>query len=184
MLSHEEVEHLFEAAANFKHRVFLMTTYGEGLRVSEVVCLKPIHIESDRMMIRVDQGKGNKDRYSLLSQRLLEELRLYWKTYQPGRYLFSGKDPNKPMPIGTAQRIYYTAKRKAGIKRATGIHTLRHCFATHLLEAGTDIRTIQMLMGHKSVSTTMVYLQVTRKKISSTRSPLDLLQLPESKNPV
>ena len=119
-----------------------MTTYATGLRVSEVVCLKPIHIESDRMMIRVDQSKGNKDRYTLLSERLLEKLRLCWKTYRAGRYLFSGKDRQKLMPIGTAQRINYTAKGKAGIKRATGIHTQHHCFATHLLEAGTDIRTI------------------------------------------
>ena len=181
ILSTEELERLFASAANPKHRMMLMTTYAGGLRVSEVVRLKVNHIESDRMMIRVDDGKGNKDRYTILSERLLKELRIYWTMYHPTLWLFPSKDPNKPMHIGTAQKIYYTAKKRAKIKRAKGIHTLRHCFATHLLEAGEDLPTIQILMGHTSITTTMVYLHVTRKKLASTRSPFDLLEIPDGK---
>jgi site-specific recombinase XerD len=181
ILSAQELERLFAGAKDPKHRMLLMTTYGGGLRVSEVVRLKPIHIESDRMMIRVEQAKGNQDRYTILSERLLEELRIYWKMYRPATWLFPAKDPKNPLPIGTAQKIYYAAKQRAKIKRGKGIHTLRHCFATHLLEAGEDVRTIQELMGHKSLSTTMVYLQVSRKKLSSTKSPLDLLEIPKRK---
>jgi len=181
ILSAEELERLFASATNPKHRVLLMTTYAAGLRVSEVVRLKLTNIESDRMMIRVDDGKGNKDRYTILSQRLLKELRIYWSQYRHLLWLFPGRDPNKPMHRGTAQRIYYTAKKKAKITRGKGIHTLRHCFATHMLEAGEDLRTIQMLMGHRSILTTMGYLQVTRKKLASTKSPLDLLEIPDGK---
>jgi len=181
ILSAEEVERLFASAINPKHRMVLMTTYAGGLRVSEVVRLKVNHIESDRMMIRVDDGKGNKDRYTILSERLLKELRIYWTMYRPTLWLFPAKDPKKPMHKGTAQKIYYTAKKRAKITRGKGIHTLRHCFATHMLEAGEDPRTIQVLMGHSSIVTTMVYLQVTRKKLASTKSPLDLLEIPDSK---
>jgi len=181
ILSTEELERLFASTANPKHRIMLMTTYAAGLRVSEVVRLKITDIEKDRMMIRVDDGKGNKDRYTILSERLLKELRIYWTMYHPTLWLFPAKDPNKPMHIGTAQKIYYTAKKRAKITRAKGIHTLRHCFATHMLEAGEDIRTIQLLMGHSSILTTMGYLQVTRKKLASTKSPLDLLEIPDGK---
>jgi site-specific recombinase XerD len=114
-----------------------------------------------------------------LSKRLLQELRRYYILYRPQFWLFPAKrDPQKPLHIGTAQKIYYTAKNRAGIKRAKGIHTLRHCFATHMLEAGEDLRTIQMLMGHSCITTTMGYLQVTRKKLDATKSPLDLLEIP------
>jgi integrase/recombinase XerD len=181
ILSVEELERLFASATNHKHRVMLMTTYAAGLRVSEVVRFKANHIESDPMMIRVDDGKGNKDRYTILSERLLKELRVYWKMFHPPTWLFPGKDPDKPMHIGTAQRIYYTAKKRAKITRGKGIHTLRHCFATHMLESGEDLRTIQTLMGHSSILTTMGYLQVTRKKLASTKSPLDLLNIPDGK---
>ena len=181
ILSAEELERLFTGVDNPKHRVMLMTTYAGGLRVSELVRLKVTDIHSERMMIRVDQGKGNKDRYTILSERLLKELRIYWSMYRPPLWLFLSKNPNKPMPIGTTQKIYYKAKAKANIKRGKGIHTLRHCFATHMLEDGVDVRTIQMLMGHKSILTTMVYLQVTRKKLDSTKSPLDLLEIPDRK---
>lgn len=157
-----------------------MTTYAGGLRVSELVQLKPIHIESDRMLIRVEQGKGNKDRYTLLSEQLLLNLRDYWKAYRPKIWLFPSKDPNKPLTTMCAENAYNIAKQKAGIKRGRGIHTLRHCFATHLLEAGTDIRTIQMLMGHRSILTTMIYMQITRKRLTSVKSPLDLINF--SKN--
>lgn len=181
ILSAEELEDLFASAANPKHRMLLMTTYAGGLRVSEVVKLKIKDIHSERMLIRVDQGKGKKDRYTILSERLLKELRIYWTMYRPRLWLFPSKDPSKPMHIGTAQKIYYTAKKRAKIKRGRGIHTLRHCFATHMLEAGEDVRTIQMLMGHSSILTTMVYLQVTRKKLETTKNPLDLLVPPNSK---
>jgi site-specific recombinase XerD len=180
ILSAEELESLFVALSNQKHRTLLMTTYAAGLRVSEVVGLKVTDIDSKRMMIRVQQGKGRKDRYTVLSKRLLTELRIYWKIYKPPLWLFFGTKKRRPLTDRSAQVIYYSAKKKAGITKGKGIHTLRHCFATHLLEAGVNLRTIQMLMGHRSILTTMIYLQVTRKQISSTQSPLDLLELPES----
>lgn len=178
ILSRQQVERLFAAVRNPKHRVLLMTTYAAGLRVSEVVRLKVEHIHSDRMLIRVEQGKGAKDRYTLLSPRLLSELRHYWKQYRPPVWLFPGVDRNRPMSSAAAQRAYYLAKRRAKIRRGQGIHTLRHCFATHLLEAGTDERTIQSLMGHKNITTTMRYLRVTTKRLSTLSSPLDLLPVP------
>ncbi len=180
ILSPGELERLFASAATPKQRVLLMTTYAAGLRVSEAVRLKLTDIDSSRMMIRVEQGKGCKDRYTVLSSRLLKELRLYWSRHRPSPWLFPGKDRNRPMPIGTAQKIYYHAKDRAGITRGRGIHTLRHCFATHLLEAGVDLPTIQSLMGHGSIVTTMIYVRVTKKKLGSTQSPLDLLKVPEA----
>lgn len=180
VLSTEELQCLLGAVSNQKHRTLLMSTYAAGLRVSEVVNLKLEDIDSKRMMIRVQQGKGNKDRYTILSKRLLEELRIYYKRYRPSEWLFSGRKPEQPMPKSTAAAIYYNAKDKAGIKKGKGIHTLRHCFATHMLEAGVDLRTIQVLMGHSSIMTTVVYLKVTRKQISSTQSPLDSLNIPQN----
>lgn len=181
ILSIEELKHLFTCTINLKHRALLMTTYAGGLRVSEVVRLKLTNIDSKRMMIRIEQGKGNKDRYTILSQRLLKILREYWGMYRSPFWLFHAKDSIKPMPIGTAQKIYYNAKSNAKIKKGQGIHTLRHCFATHLLEAGVDLRTIQTLMGHNSITTTMKYLQVTRKILTSLKSPLDLIEIPTNK---
>ncbi|GBD97735.1 MAG TPA: integrase [Nitrospirae bacterium] len=180
ILSGEELESLFGALSNQKHRTLLMTAYSAGLRLSEVVGLKVTDIDSKRMMIRVEQGKGRKDRYTILSKRLLTELRIYWKMYKPPVWLFCGANVKRPLTGRSAQSIYYKAKNMAGIKKGKGIHTLRHCFATHLLEAGVNVRTIQALMGHTSIMTTMIYLQVTRKQISSTQSPLDLLEIPES----
>jgi len=178
ILSSQELERLFTVAARPHQKVLLMTTYAAGLRVSEVVSLKLTDIDSQRMMIRVRQSKGNKDRYTVLSPRLLTELRLYWRMYRPHDWLFPGRDGKTHLSTKTAQYIYYQAKKRAGIKKGRGIHTLRHCFATHLLEAGVDLPTLQMLMGHKSVTNTMVYLQLTTKKLSSVESPLDLLQIP------
>jgi integrase/recombinase XerD len=143
-----ELEALFRHATRRKDRVLLMTTFSAGLRVSEVVRLKVSDIDSARMLIRVEQGKGNKDRYTLLSERLLGELRLYWRRYRPRYWLFPGQNQIQPMSPEAAQKIYYRVKRRAGITRGGGIHTLRHCFATHLLEQGVDPRTIQVLMGH------------------------------------
>jgi site-specific recombinase XerD len=142
-LGRSEVARLIAAARNAKHRVLLMTCYAAGLRVGELVRLQPADIHSGRMLIRVDQGKGRKDRYTLLSPRLLEELRAYWRAARPGAWLFPGGDRSGPLPVASAQRVYYTAKARAGITHGHGIHSLRHSFATHLLEAGVDLPTIQ-----------------------------------------
>jgi integrase/recombinase XerD len=181
ILSANELERMFAALSNIKHRMLLMTTYAGGLRVSEVVRLKVTDIHSDRMMIRVEQGKGRKDRYTLLSKRLLDELREYWRIKRPDRWLFPGRS-NGLMTREMAWQIYVKAVKKARIKRRGGIHLLRHCFATHLLEAGVDLRTIQLLMGHSSIRTTVRYLQVTSKSLQGTRSPLDLLATPSEKS--
>lgn len=173
LLSIEEVWRLFDATKNPKHRCLLMTIYGAGLRVSEVVRLEPGHIDSDRMMIRVEQGKGMKDRYTLLPQRLLEELRSYYMLYRPHNYLFYGRCKDKPMPISSAQKAFYKAKRLAGITDGKGIHTLRHCFATHLMDQGVDIYAIKHMMGHSAIKTTSGYLHTSRHKIANIISPLD-----------
>jgi integrase/recombinase XerD len=178
--SPQEVERLLSAPTNPKHRALLMTTYAAGLRVGEVVRLQMIDIISQRMAIRVRQGKGRKDRETLLSPRLLSELRAYWKLQRPRLWLFPGQTGEAPLSVGAAQRIYHKAKRDAGVRRGGGIHSLRHCFATHLLEAGVDPRTVQVLLGHRSLNTTMRYLHVTRNHALSVRSPLDLLALPQS----
>ncbi|MFZ5570476.1 MAG: tyrosine-type recombinase/integrase [Thermodesulfobacteriota bacterium] len=175
VLSREEVMRLINAPSNLKHRIMLMTTYSAGLRVSEVVSLKISHIESDRGMIRVEQGKGFKDRYTLLSERLLEELRNYYRAFRPRTYLFPGSRSDEPIDISTAGRIYRAAKKDAGITRGKGIHTLRHCFASHLLEAGYDIHIIQRLLGHRQLSTTLVYLHVSQKNLTRVKSPLDFI---------
>jgi len=176
--SQEELRRLFQATRQRKHRVLLMTTYAAGLRLSEVTHLRPSHIHSQRLLIRVEQGKGRKDRYTLLSPQLLQELRAYWKESQPGEWLFPNQKRTAPMGRGTAQRIFYRAKRRAGLQRGHGIHTLRHCFATHLLEAGVDLRTMQLLMGHGSLNTTTLYLHLTRKHLEQLHSPFELLRLP------
>lgn len=173
LLSREEVMRLIGSTPNIKHRALLLTIYGAGLRVSEAVMLKPVHIESARMMIRIEDGKGRKDRYTILPEILLKELKVYWKACRPKEWLFFGRDPRSPMPVCTAQKIYYLARKKAGINGGRGIHTLRHCFATHLLDAGTDIYTIKKLMGHSSIKTTFGYLHVSRERIASVKSPLD-----------
>ena len=178
VLSREEVTKLLNAASNPKHRTLLMTAYATGVRSFELVALKISDIDKHRMMVRVEQGKGQKDRYIPLSHNLLEHLRYYWKLYQPPIWLFTGRDKNKPMSRLTAQGIYRKTKRRAGIKRGSGIHTIRHCFATHLLEAGADVRSIQLLLGHGSLNTTELYLHVTQKRLSQIHSPLDLLCLP------
>lgn len=173
LLSIEEVHRLLDSARNPKHRTLLMTIYGAGLRVSEVVNLKPCHIESSRMMIRVEQGKGMKDRYTLLPKRLLHELRSYYTTYRPEEYLFFGKSKSRALPVWTAQKAYYHAKKRAGITQGRGIHTLRHCFATHLMDQGVDIYIIKHMMGHSAIKTTSGYLHTSRQKIANVVSPLD-----------
>lgn len=176
ILSREEIERLFAAASLLKHRVLLMTTYAAGLRVSEVCALKISDIDSERMTIRVEQGKGAKDRYTLLSPRLLKELRLYWQADRPKSWLFpAARDADRPLNAHAAQRMFYAARDRAKITKRCGIHGLRHAFATHLLEAGTDVHTIQRLMGHTDIHTTMRYFHVARQKIAATDSPLELL---------
>jgi integrase/recombinase XerD len=179
LMSVEELQRLFTSAANPRNRALLMTTYAAGLRVGEVVRLRLTDIESDRMLIRVNQGKGRKDRYTLLSARLLTELRTYWHLYRPAPWLFTGQDRTQPLSIATAQKIYYHAKRVAGITHGKGIHTLRHCFATHLLEAGVDLHTIQLLLGHRTIDTTTRYLHITRRHLAKVHSPFDLLGVAE-----
>jgi len=178
ILSKEEVERLLSSVENTKHRTLLMTAYAAGLRVSELVHLKITDIDSDRMMIRVEKGKGEKDRYTLLPTRLLNELRYYWNEYPPCHWLFPGEKPGYPITCRTVRYIFTRAKRATGITKRGGIHLLRHCFATHLLEAGTDLLTIQALMGHNSLSTTSRYLRLARTNIDTARSPLEALNIP------
>lgn len=177
VLSVEQLERLFATTDNAKHRALLMTAYAAGLRVSETVRLKLTDIESDpsRMLIHIHQGKGNKDRYSLLSERLLLELRAYWKIDSPRPWLFPGAKANQPMPSGTAQKVYNQARARAGIEQGSGFHTLRHSFATHLFDAGVDPHTLQLLLGHRSIKTTLKYVHVSRRHLMQVRSPLDLL---------
>lgn len=179
VMSVGEVERLLTVGCvHPKHRTFLMTVYGAGLRLNEACHLRPQHIDSARMQIRIDQGKGRKDRCTLLSPRLLEELRLYWKLFHPGQWLFpSSHDPQHPMPDGSAQRIFYRAVKRAELPRKGGIHVLRHSFATHLLETGVEIPVLQRLLGHSSMSTTAVYLHVSQQRLSQIQSPLQLLEL-------
>ena len=176
VFSPNEVVRLIEATRGVKQRVLLMTAYSAGVRVSELVNLKPANISSERMMIRVEQGKGQKDRYTILSNNLLVELRWYWKRYRPRVWLFPNRTKNGPLSKNQAWRIYDQAKKRAGLKGGRGINTLRACFATHLLEAGVDMRTIQLLMGHSSILSTQRYLRLRQQTLGSTVSPLDLLK--------
>jgi site-specific recombinase XerD len=177
-LGRGEVRRLFDATRNAKHRVLLMTCYGGGLRAAELVSLQPQDIHSDRMLIRVHQGKGRKDRYTLLSAYLLEELRAYWTVYRPRRWLFEGRTAGVALTADTATTVFNTAKARAGITHGRGIHALRHSFGTHLMEAGVPLPVIQRLMGHCSLSTTAKYLHVTGKQLGRVQSPLDLLRTP------
>ena len=177
VLSQEEIWKIINATQHLKHRLILMATYSAGLRAMEVATLKPEHIDSKNMLIKVAQAKGGKERYTVLSCRLLEELRRYYKTCQPGPYLFPSSFKNRehqPLTYPSIRSIYEKARKKAGIKKGSGIHTLRHSFATHLLEAGYDLRRIQVLLGHTRLSTTMIYLHVSRATLSKIPSPLDL----------
>lgn len=176
ILSKEEVLEILCAPTNIKHRALLATVYGSGLRVSEIVKLRPEHIDSVRMQIRVEQGKGRKDRYTILSQQCLDLLRNYWSAEQPEEWLFFGQNKKRPMAIGTAQRIYCRARDIAKITKGRGIHTLRHCFATHSLENGTEIYIIKRWMGHVSIKTTYRYIHITTQYLQTLKSPLDMLE--------
>lgn len=175
VLSPEEVAQLFAAIKNFKHRAILMTAYAAGLRLSEVVALRAEDIDSRRMVLRVRQGKGHKDREVMLSPRLLDVLRLYWRVVRPAGYLFPGRDPDRPLSHSAVQRACRAALRRSGLTKRISPHSLRHSFATHLLEAGTDVRTIQILLGHSHLSTTARYTHISAARLHGTTSPLDLL---------
>jgi integrase/recombinase XerD len=161
-----------------RDRAFLMTVYGGGLRLGEACRLKVEHLLSGRNQIRVVQGKGRKDRYTLFSPRLQEELRSYWRMFRPREWLFGAvREERRPMNEGTAQRIYYRAVARARVPRKGGIHSLRHSFATHLLEAGVEITVVQRLLGHAQIGTTMGYLHVRQERLAQIQGPLQLLDL-------
>ena len=182
ILGADELVRLFASVNNIKHKIILMTAYACGLRVSEVINLKVGDIDSSRMMVRVEHGKGNKDRYTILSPRLLSELRSYWLVYRPSLWLFENKITKARLSRSTPQLVFKAAVKKAKIDKKVTFHSLRHGFATNLLEAGVNIRTIQILMGHSSISTTSRYLHIARKDLGSLKSPLDLLYVPNPKS--
>ena len=173
VLSREEVQALLDVTTNLKHRALLMTLYSGGLRIGEVVHLKPADIDSGRMMIRVEQGKGRKDRYVMLSEKLLLTLRRYWREYQPALWLFPGVDPSRSLTRESVGRLFARAKERAGIQKRVSPHSLRHAFATHLLERGVNILVIQRLLGHRSLRSTEIYTHVAENYVSDTKSPLD-----------
>ncbi len=175
VLSRAEVTRLLECIPTLKHRVLVMTAYATGLRLSELTHLEVGDIDSSRMLVRVRQGKGQKDRVVPLSRRLLDELRVYWRAARPRRLLFPGRQPERPVHDTLVQKTIKAAARRAGIAKNVSPHVLRHSFATHLLEAGTDLRTLQRILGHSSLSTTAIYTHVTLARLQATVSPLDLL---------
>jgi site-specific recombinase XerD len=175
VLSPQEVMHFLDCIENLKHRTLLMTAYAAGLRVSEATHLKVTDIDSQRMVIRVDQGKGLRDRYVMLSPRLLEQLRTYWKSARPQTWLFPGNIPGQPITKDAVEQACQKAHRACGITKPITPHSLRHAFATHLLESGTDVRRIQLLMGHRSLATTSRYLKIATSTLCATVSPFDLL---------
>jgi len=175
ILSPEEVMRFLESVHSMKHRAILMAAYAAGLRVSEATHLKVTDIDSQRMMLRVTQGKFFKDRYVMLSPRLLEELRSYWRVGRPRTWLFPGDIPGRPISRHAVGLACEKAHRCSGIQKPITPHSLRHAFATHLLERGVDVRRIQLLMGHRSLATTTRYLKVATSTICATTSPLDLL---------
>ncbi len=176
VLSAEEVEALLAAAPNVKYRTIFEVFYAAGLRTSEVVQLEPRHIDSQRMVMRVERGKGRKDRLVLLSQRLLLDLRQYWLAYRPQQYLFEGKRPGRPIDPTSVQRAFRACCRKAGLTKRVTPYSLRHAFATHLVEAGTNLRVVQSLLGHQSLSTTAVYTHLSQTWLAQVTSPLDRLK--------
>jgi len=175
VLSQQEVKALLETLTNIKHRAILMATYAGGLRVSEVVNLHVIDIDSQRMTLRIEQGKGRKDRYVMLSAKLLGVLRQYWKTVRSSHWLFPGQIPGRHLTRSAVELIFYKARDGAGIAKKVSVHCLRHSFATHLLESGVNIRKIQVLLGHRSLQSTQVYTNIANDYLDNTPSPLDIL---------
>jgi site-specific recombinase XerD len=177
VLSQEEVARLLDAAPGLKYKAALSVAYGAGLRASEVISLKVSDIDSKRMLIRVEQGKGRKDRYVMLSPHLLNLLRSWWKAARPQGWLFPGRDPAQPMTTRQLNRACHAAAQMAGISKRVSLHTLRHSFATHLLEQNIDVRVIQVLLGHAKLDTTALYTRVATKTISQITSPLEHIAL-------
>ena len=177
VLSADEIVQFLEAVPGLRNRAALTTAYGAGLRVGEVSRLRLADIDSGRKVIRIEQGKGGKDRYVMLSAQLLQILRAYWRLARPARWLFPGRELDHPVSVATLQEACRVATRAAELNKPVTVHTLRHSFATHLLEAGTDIRIIQVLLGHARLATTARYAQVATRMIAGTPSPLDRLSL-------
>jgi integrase/recombinase XerD len=176
VLDLSEVEALLSVTENLKHKAILMITYSAGLRISETSHLKVTDIDSKRMMVRVEQGKRNKDRYTILSQTALECLRQYWRKYRPKEWLFEGQKEGSHIGLTAIQQIFVAAKKRAGITKPVSPHSLRHAFATHLIEAGTSLHHVQLLLGHRSPTTTTIYLHVSKLNLSQVTSPLDRLK--------
>ena len=174
VLSRDEVLHFLGSIKGLKHRTILTVCYAAGLRISEAVSLKPTAIDSRRMVIRVEQGKGRKDRTVMLSPKLLDLLRRYWKAERPKVWLFPGDLPGQPITAHTVAKACQGARGRSGISKRISPHSLRHAFAVHLLEAGTNLRTIQLLLGHRHLATTAGYLQIAASQVCATVSPLDL----------
>jgi integrase/recombinase XerD len=180
VLTKEEVLAIFKATRSLKYKAIIATTYSAGLRISEVCTLRLTDINSKRMLIHIRCAKGNKDRYVMLSEQLVVLLRQYYKGLRRrGIYLFSGQDPNRPISTSAVHQVLKKAVKKAGLSKKVSMHTLRHCFATHFLEAGGDIRVVQVLLGHTSIRTTVRYTRVSSQHIGRTPSPWDLLHCPE-----
>jgi site-specific recombinase XerD len=175
ILSPEECRRLINAPEHLKHRALLHMVYGSGLRVSEVIRLLPRHIESGRMMVFVQAGKGHKDRYTVLAKAALRVLREYWRAYRPPHWLFPGRLTSSPMSEATALRVYHQALERSGVRNVGGIHTLRHCFATHAMENGMDIYVLKRLLGHTSIQTTSRYMHVREERLRQVVSPVDVL---------
>ena len=176
VMSPDEVSRFLDAVENLKHRMILTVCYAAGLRISEAVKLTPTAIDSKRMVIHVEDGKGRKDRYVMLSPALLKMLRQYYRPIHPKEWLFPGRNPEKPISPLVIDLACRTARRKSGIAKPVTPHSLRHAFAVHLLEFGADLRTIQLLLGHRNLSTTARYLHLATSKVCATPSPLDSLK--------
>jgi site-specific recombinase XerD len=176
--SPEEVLHFLASVRSTRNRAILTACYAAGLRISECLHLKAADIDSQRMVIRIDQGKGHKDRYVMLSPKLLETLRSYWKAVRPKDWLFEGDIPGQPINRSSVETACQKACQLPGNRKSITPHSLRHAFAVHLLESGTDVRTIQLLLGHRSLATTARYLRIATSKVCSASSPLDLLPRP------
>jgi len=181
VLSRTEVQRFLATVPSLKHRTILSVCYAAGLRISEAVRLQSADIDSQRMVLRVTQGKGQKDRYVMLSPRLLELLRTWWRVATPWTWLFPGTRAGRPITPDAVEEACLQAQRRCGIPKPITPHALRHAFAVHLLEGGTDVRTIQLLLGHRSLTTTARYLRIATSTVCATRSPFDLL--PRSSTP-
>jgi integrase/recombinase XerD len=183
VLSPDEVLQFLDCVPGLKHRAILTTCYAAGLRISEVLHLRPTDIDSRRLVVRVDQGKGQRDRYVMLSPKLLELLRTWWRVERPTQWLFPGDRPGQAISKGAVEQACQKARRRCRIAKPITPHLLRHAFAVHLLESGTDVRTIQLLLGHRSLATTARYLRIATIKVCATTSPLDWLPRPVAPEP-